>query len=105
VPTVGASGAIAGVMGAYLIKFPRAYIHTLVFIIVFVTTVDIPAWFFTIFWFVQQLFNGYGSITQTQVSDGGTAWFAHIGGFLAGMLLVTMMGTRNRYVRHVENRW
>ena len=48
VPTVGASGAIAGVMGAYLIKFPRAWIHTLVFIIVFVTTVDIPAWFFTI---------------------------------------------------------
>ena len=106
VPTVGASGAIAGVMGAYLIKFPRAYIHTLVFIIVFVTTVDIPAWFFTIFWFVTQLFSGFGSITQTQVSDGGTAWFAHIGGFLAGMLLVTMMGTRNRYVRRrQENVW
>ena len=105
VPTVGASGAIAGVMGAYLIKFPRAWIHTLVFIVVFVTTVDIPAWFFTIFWFVTQLFSGYGSITQTQVSNGGTAWFAHIGGFLAGMLLVTIMGTRNRYVRRVENRW
>ena len=42
---------------------------------------------------------------QTQVADGGTAWFAHIGGFLAGMMLVTMMGTRNRYVRHVEHRW
>jgi membrane associated rhomboid family serine protease len=105
VPTVGASGAIAGVMGAYLIKFPRAYIHTLVFIVVFVTTTDIPAWFFTIFWFVTQLFSGYGSITQTQVSDGGTAWFAHIGGFLAGMLLVTLMGTRNRYVRRQESRW
>jgi membrane associated rhomboid family serine protease len=105
VPMVGASGAIAGVMGAYLIKFPRAWIHTLVFIIVFVTTVDIPAWFFTIFWFVTQLFNGYGSIAQTQVAEGGTAWFAHIGGFLGGMLLVTLMGTRNRYVRHVESRW
>jgi len=106
VPTVGASGAIAGVMGAYLVKFPRAWIHTLVFVIVFVTTVDIPAWFFTIFWFVTQLFSGFGSITQTQVSDGGTAWFAHVGGFLAGMLLVTIMGTRNRYVRRrQENVW
>lgn len=105
IPTVGASGAIAGVMGAYLIKFPRAWIHTLVFIVVFVTTVDIPAWFFTIFWFVTQLFSGYGSITQTQVSSGGTAWFAHIGGFIAGMLLVTVMGTRNRYVRRVDHRW
>jgi membrane associated rhomboid family serine protease len=105
VPTVGASGAIAGVMGAYLIKFPRAWIHTLVFIVVFITTVDIPAWFFTIFWFVTQLFSGFGSIAQTQVSDGGTAWFAHIGGFLAGMVLVTIMGTRNRYVRRQENVW
>lgn len=106
VPTVGASGAIAGVMGAYLLKFPRAYIHTLVFIIVFVTTTEIPAWFFVIFWFATQLFSGYGSLTQTQVSEGGTAWFAHIGGFLAGMLLVTMMGTRNRYVqRRQEHLW
>jgi membrane associated rhomboid family serine protease len=105
VPTVGASGAIAGVMGAYLLKFPRAYIHTLVLVIVFITTVEIPAWFFVIFWFVTQLFSGYGMITETQVSDSGTAWFAHIGGFLAGMLLVTLMGTRNRYIRRQENVW
>ncbi len=104
-PTVGASGAIAGVMGAYLLKFPRAWIRTLVVVIVFITTVDIPAWFFVIFWFVTQVFNGYGSIAQTQVSDTGTAWFAHIGGFLAGMLLVSVMGTRNRYVRRQEAGW
>jgi membrane associated rhomboid family serine protease len=104
-PTLGASGAIAGVMGAYLLKFPRAYMHTLVFIFVFVTTTDIPAWIFVVFWFVTQLFSGIGSIAQTQVSDGGTAWFAHIGGFVAGMILVTMMGTRNRYVRRLDNRW
>ena len=104
IPTLGASGAIAGVMGAYLIKFPRAYIHTLVFIVVFVTTADIPAAFFVVFWFVMQLFSGYGAISQTQVTEGGTAWFAHIGGFLAGMLFVTLMGTRNRYRRH-QNRW
>jgi membrane associated rhomboid family serine protease len=105
VPTIGASGAIAGVMGAYLIKFPRSNIHTLIFIIVFVTTVDIPAAFILIYWFVMQLFSGYGAISTTQVSNAGTAWFAHIGGFVAGMLLVTMMGTRNRYYRHVESRW
>jgi membrane associated rhomboid family serine protease len=104
VPMVGASGAIAGVMGAYLIKFPRAWIHTAIFV-VFIIMVDIPAWFFTIYWFGMQLLNGYGAIAQTQVAAGGTAWFAHIGGFLGGMLLVTVMGTRNRYVRHVESRW
>jgi len=105
VPTVGASGAIAGVMGAYLLKFPRAYIHTLIFIIFFVTTTEIPAWFFVVFWFGTQLLGGYGSLTTTQVASGGTAWFAHIGGFLAGMLLVTVMGTRNRYVQRRENVW
>ena len=105
VPTVGASGAIAGVMGAYLLKFPRAYIHTLIFVIFFVTTTEIPAWFFVVFWFGSQLLGGYGSLTTTQVASGGTAWFAHIGGFLTGMLLVTTMGTRNRYVRRRENVW
>ena len=102
---VGASGAIAGVMGAYLIKFPRAWVRTLVFIFVFVTVVDIPAWFFVIYWFVGQLFNGVGSLTQTQVSEGGTAWFAHIGGFVSGMALVMIMGTRNRYMQLREHRW
>jgi membrane associated rhomboid family serine protease len=105
IPTVGASGAIAGIMGAYLLKFPRAYIHTLVFVIFFVTTTEIPAWFFVIFWFGTQLLGGWGSLTTTQVASGGTAWFAHIGGFLAGMLLVTIMGTRNRYVQRRENVW
>ena len=105
VPTVGASGAIAGVMGAYLLKFPRAYIHTLVFVFIFVTTTEIPAWFFVVFWFGMQLLGGYGSLTTTQVASGGSAWFAHIGGFLAGIFLVTVMGTRNRYVQRRENVW
>ncbi|MGD1069722.1 MAG: rhomboid family intramembrane serine protease [Bryobacteraceae bacterium] len=96
-PTVGASGAIAGVMGAYLVKFPRARIHTLVFIFIFLTTVEIPAAFILVYWFVLQLFSGYGSIAQTQVNDPGVAVFAHIGGFITGMILVTVMGTRNRY--------
>ncbi|HZL55449.1 MAG TPA: rhomboid family intramembrane serine protease [Bryobacteraceae bacterium] len=96
-PTVGASGAIAGVMGAYLITFPRARIKTLVFIFVFVTTVEIPALWLLLYWFVVQLFSGYGSIASTHVTDSGVAWFAHIGGFLTGMVLVRAIGTRQRY--------
>jgi membrane associated rhomboid family serine protease len=97
IPTVGASGAIAGVMGAYLIKFPRAEIRTLIFVVFFVTTVDIPAAWILVYWFVTQLFSGYGSIAHTHVSDSGVAWFAHIGGFVAGMIAVGVMGTRQRY--------
>jgi membrane associated rhomboid family serine protease len=104
VPTVGASGAIAGVMGAYLIKFPRAYIHTLVFFF-FITVVDIPAAFILVYWFITQLFSGAGSIAHTHVSDQGVAWFAHIGGFIAGMLLIKLMGTRQRYFPRRDVYW
>jgi membrane associated rhomboid family serine protease len=96
VPTVGASGAIAGVMGAYLIKFPRARIVTLVPIIIFITTVDIPAAFLLLYWFAIQFFSGVGSVGYSQASSGDVAWFAHIGGFLAGMGLVLLMPTRQR---------
>jgi membrane associated rhomboid family serine protease len=105
VPAIGASGAIAGVMGAYVVKFPRAQIYTLVFILIFITRIDIPAIFFIPYWFLTQVFNGAGSIGYSNVSAGGTAWFAHIGGFIAGILLVTVMGTRSRYVRGREFRW
>lgn len=91
VPTIGASGAIAGVMGAYLIKFPRAHIVTLVFIFVFITTVDIPAAFLLLYWFAIQFFSGIGSVGYSQVSNGDVAWFAHVGGFLAGMALMMLM--------------
>ena len=104
-PTVGASGAIAGVMGAYLIKFPRAHIHTLVFVVVFVTTVDIPAVLLLVWWFITQIFSGYGSIAHTHVTDTGVAWFAHIGGFVTGMILVEVMGTRTRYFPRRDIYW
>ncbi len=94
-PTIGASGAIAGVMGAYLIKFPRAHIVTLVFIVIFITTVDIPAAFLLLYWFFIQFFSGIGSVGYS-ASDGGVAWFAHVGGFIAGMLLVMLMPTQQR---------
>jgi len=94
VPTVGASGAIAGVMGAYLIKFPRARVVTLVFIFFFITTLDIPAAFLLLYWFAIQFFSGVGSVGYSQASSGDVAWFAHIGGFLAGMGLVMLMSPR-----------
>ena len=87
VPTIGASGAIAGVMGAYLVKFPRTDIDTL-FWLIFVWRMSIPAPYFLIYWFALQFFNGIGSIGEVDYTGGGVAWFAHIGGFLAGMALV-----------------
>ncbi len=105
VPMVGASGAIAGVMGAYLIKFPNARIVTLVFILIFITTIDVPAWLMLIYWFFIQFVSGVGSIGYSTASQGGTAFFAHVGGFLAGMLLIKVMGTRQRYVRRRDLYW
>jgi len=105
VPTVGASGAIAGVMGAYLIKFPRAKILSLVFLFIFITRVEIPALIFLPYWFLTQLFNGFGSVAYSHLSDGGTAWWAHIGGFLAGILLVSVMRTDRPYVRRRSVTW
>ena len=105
VPTVGASGAIAGVMGAYLIKFPHSHIVTLVPVFVFVTTIEVPAVLMLLYWFVIQFFSGVGSIAQSQISQGGVAWFAHVGGFLAGMLLVLAMGRGERYRRRRDLYW
>ncbi|HEV1287144.1 MAG TPA: rhomboid family intramembrane serine protease [Bryobacteraceae bacterium] len=97
VPTIGASGAIAGVMGAYLIKFPRTRIVTLIFIFFFVTTAEIPAAFILLYWFAIQFFSGFGSLATTNYSGGGVAYFAHIGGFLVGMLLIRMFPARQRW--------
>ncbi len=99
VPTIGASGAIAGVMGAYLIKFPRARVITLIFVFIFITTVDIPAAFLLIYWFLIQFYSGFGSIRDTAESQGGVAWFAHVGGFIAGMALIALMPARQRFER------
>ena len=97
VPTIGASGAIAGVMGAYLVKFPRARIITLVPIIFFLTTMEIPAALLLLFWFGMQFLSGVGSLGETDYSGGGVAWFAHVGGFIAGMLLIRLFPERRRW--------
>src|SRR4029079_4457076 len=98
-PTIGASGAIAGVMGAYLIKFPRSQIDTLAILFIFVTRIAIPAPFYLLFWFGMQFLNGYESIGDRSYTGGGVAWFAHIGGFIAGMLLIKLFPSRQRW-RH-----
>jgi membrane associated rhomboid family serine protease len=104
-PMVGASGAIAGVMGAYLLKFPRARILTLVIFVIFITRIEIPAVLVLGYWFVIQLFSGVGSLGTSHLSQGGTAYFAHIGGFLAGMVLVNLLGTQTRYYRRRDVYW
>jgi len=89
VPTIGASGAIAAVMGAYLVKFWRSDIDTL-FWFIFIMRISVPAPYFLIYWFVIQFFNGLGSISEVDYTGGGVAWFAHVGGFLAGMGLIKL---------------
>ena len=90
VPTVGASGAIAGVMGAYLIKYPRAKILTLLPLLFIFTTVRIPAIYFLGFWFVQQAFSSVASLGVPEAS--GVAYWAHSGGFIFGAILAPMLG-------------
>jgi len=87
-PMVGASGAIAGVLGAYLILYPYARVHTLVFLFFFIRIVPIPAGIILSLWFIIQVMNvGLG---------GGIAWFAHIGGFLTGIVLIRILSKKRR---------
>jgi rhomboid family protein len=90
VPMVGASGAVSGVLGAYLLLFPRAHVTTLIILGFFFRLVQIPAMVVLGFWIVLQLLNGLGSFG----SSGGVAFFAHIGGFLAGMGLLYVLKPR-----------
>lgn len=85
IPVVGASGAIAGVLGAYIVLFPRSRVVTLIFIFFFATTIRIPALFYLGFWFLSQVYSG---ITSLGAVSGGVAWWAHIGGFIFGLVLV-----------------
>ena len=89
-PTIGASGAIAGVMGAYLIKYPKAKIVTFLPLFIIWTTVRIPAVFFLGFWFVQQAISSVGSLGMPEAS--GVAYWAHAGGFIFGAILGPMLG-------------
>ena len=98
VPVIGASGAVAGVLGAYLVLLPHARVRTLVTLFYFLRVVELPAAIVLGFWFVLQLFNGLASITT--MSSGGVAWFAHLGGFTAGALVGLLLRSRQRPARY-----
>lgn len=91
-PMIGASGAIAGVLGAYLILFPRARIASLVPIFIVFTLIEVPAIIFLGFWFVSQLFSGWLALQGAATS--GVAWWAHIGGFVFGLLAIRLFMPR-----------
>jgi membrane associated rhomboid family serine protease len=92
-PNLGASGAVAGVLGGYILMYPRAKVVTLVFIIFLFTILELPAIFFLGFWFAQQLVFGALQSSDT-VAGGGVAYWAHVGGFASGLLLIKVFATR-----------
>jgi membrane associated rhomboid family serine protease len=111
VPMVGASGAIGGVMGAYALLFPRAHVHTFVFVVFYMTTISVPALFMLGYWFLLQVLSGLPGLGEG--AAGGVAFWAHVGGFLAGVVLARVF-TREDYLemhraqgRHVtaRHRW
>jgi membrane associated rhomboid family serine protease len=99
-PTIGASGAIAGVMGAYLYLYPRANVLTLVPIVFFLQMLVIPAPVFLVIWFVLQFFQGTMSVTAGE--SGGVAWWAHIGGFAVGFVVAWILGRTHHLSPPVE---
>jgi membrane associated rhomboid family serine protease len=91
VPMVGASGAISGVLGAYLLLYPKVRVHTLIILPIYITTVALPAWVMLGYWALLQLLSGLGSLSE--IEKGGVAFFAHVGGFLAGLILVRLFAS------------
>ncbi len=100
IPTIGASGAIAGVMGAYIVLYPKARVQTLVVLIVFFTFWWLPAWVFLGYWFFIQFIATSLTATQAHHQTGGVAFAAHVGGFIAGLVLVKLFPRRTRSYRY-----
>jgi membrane associated rhomboid family serine protease len=102
VPNLGASGAIAGVLGAYLVMFPRRRVYTLVPIVLIFTLLPLPAVVVLGFWFILQFFSGVTTVASNV--NGGVAYFAHIGGFAAGLVLALLFFPKERLGRHPDER-
>ncbi|MCS7293978.1 MAG: rhomboid family intramembrane serine protease, partial [Dehalococcoidia bacterium] len=97
VPVVGASGAIAGVLGAYLVMFPTAIVHVLVPVFIFfVVPIPVPAVVMIGIWFLQNLLAGFATLGSAATPDAGVAWFAHIGGFLFGLAFAALFAPSPR---------
>ncbi len=96
VPTLGASGAVAGVLGGYILLFPRARVLTVVFIILFFTVIELPAILFLGFWFLQQVLFGTLDMANPTGGGGGVAYFAHIGGFVWGLVMIKLFAERTK---------
>ena len=102
VPMVGASGAIGGVMGAYVVLFPRVRVHMLIFLGFLVTTIAVPALFMLGYWIAVQLLQGFLTIGQ---EGGGVAFWAHVGGFVAGAALILLFRKPELLARHPFHGW
>ena len=103
VPMVGASGAISGVMGAYLVLFPRVRVFTLIPLGFYATTVALPAWAMLIYWTFLQVAGGVTSMFSER--SGGVAFWAHLGGFIAGVVLIKLFERRDRIAAHTSHHW
>ncbi|MEZ5318943.1 MAG: rhomboid family intramembrane serine protease [Vicinamibacterales bacterium] len=101
IPMVGASGAISGVMGAYLVLYPRVRVFTLVTLGFFFTTVALPAWVMLLYWGALQLLGGLSAVA----GEGGVAFWAHIGGFVAGVVLIKVFVVPDRVQAHRTSPW
>ena len=100
VPSIGASGAIAGILGAYFILYPKSRIITLVPIFFFFQIIELPAFIFLGVWFLMQFFNGVLTLGPRIAQAGGIAWWAHIGGFLSGIFFIILLkGKKSRRIR------
>jgi membrane associated rhomboid family serine protease len=98
VPTLGASGAIAAVLGGYIVLYPRARVLTLVFIILFFTVIELPAIVMLGIWFAQQALFGAANLTNPTGGGGGVAYFAHVGGFVFGLLAIRLLATKRKTI-------